>query len=181
MGLDMYLTKEIYIGAEYAHRKVTGAVDIQINGELVNIQFNKIQSIIEKVGYWRKANAIHQWFVDNVQEGEDDCKKYEVSCGQLTKLLQDVTKVLEASQLENGVIENGQKFEDGKWLPIFESGEIIRDSSLAEEILPTARGFFFGSTDYDQYYYEDLEYTKELLEEILSENSDGEFYYQSSW
>ena len=104
MGLDMYLTKEIYIGAEYAHRKVTGVVDIQINGEPVNIQFNKIQSIIESVGYWRKANAIHKWFVDNVQEGEDDCKTYWVSCGHLTKLLQDVTKVLDNHQLAKEIL-----------------------------------------------------------------------------
>ena len=29
--------------------------------------------IIEQVGYWRKANQIHNWFVENVQDGEDDC------------------------------------------------------------------------------------------------------------
>ena len=27
----------------------------------------------EEVGYWRKANAIHGWFVRNVQNGKDDC------------------------------------------------------------------------------------------------------------
>jgi hypothetical protein len=39
-----------------------------------------------KVGYWRKENQIHKWFVDNVQEGEDDCKQYYVSPDQLTEL-----------------------------------------------------------------------------------------------
>lgn len=37
------------------------------------------KNIIEQVGYWRKANAIHKWFVDNIQDGEDDCGYYEVA------------------------------------------------------------------------------------------------------
>lgn len=31
MGLDQWLTKKIYIGAEYDHRKITGAIDLKIN------------------------------------------------------------------------------------------------------------------------------------------------------
>lgn len=41
----------------------------------------------EKVGYWRKANAIHRWFVENVQDGVDDCRSYNVSREQLEELL----------------------------------------------------------------------------------------------
>ena len=26
-----------------------------------------------QIASWRKANAIHKWFVDNVQDGVDDC------------------------------------------------------------------------------------------------------------
>lgn len=37
--------------------------------------------------YWRKANAIHIWFVENVQNSEDDCNKYEVSKEQIKALL----------------------------------------------------------------------------------------------
>ena len=36
-----------------------------------------------EVGYWRKANAIHNWFVVNVASGEDDCSSYPVSQDQL--------------------------------------------------------------------------------------------------
>jgi hypothetical protein len=38
------------------------------------------------VGYWRKANAIHGWFVENVQEGRDDCNEYPVERTDLNKL-----------------------------------------------------------------------------------------------
>lgn len=41
---------------------------------------------IEEVGYWRKANQIHKWFVENVQGGIDNCDYHEVSKAQLEKL-----------------------------------------------------------------------------------------------
>lgn len=36
--------------------------------------------------YWRKANAIHNWFVQNVQSGNDDCGHYDVSKDDLITL-----------------------------------------------------------------------------------------------
>lgn len=30
------------------------------------------RSIWQEIGYWRKANHIHKWFVDKVQGGDDD-------------------------------------------------------------------------------------------------------------
>lgn len=38
------------------------------------------------IGYWRKANAVHGWFVRNVQGGVDDCNAYSVSREQLIQL-----------------------------------------------------------------------------------------------
>ena len=37
--------------------------------------------------YWRKANVIHNWFVQNVQGGNNDCKAYVVSTKKLKSLL----------------------------------------------------------------------------------------------
>jgi len=53
---------------------------------------------------------------------------------------------------------------------------------MAEEFLPTASGFFFGDTNYDEYYYEYVKDTITLLNTLLitvPENWD--FHYQSSW
>jgi hypothetical protein len=54
-----------------------------------------------------------------------------------------------------------------------------KDSSL----LPPAAGFFFGSTDVDEWYWKDLEYTKRELKAILrkTEFDDVSFIYQASW
>lgn len=182
MGLDMYLTRKVYVGAKYEHREVTGSVEVRIKDRPVDLDFNKIAYIEEEAAYWRKANAIHVWFVKNVQGGNDDCKEYYVTKENMEELLSVVTEVLQKSKLEKGVVQNGAKLGESGWIPIMEAGEYVVNPEVARELLPTQSGFFFGSTDYDQWYIDDLKYTKEVLEGILSrEDDDGEYYYQSSW
>ncbi len=103
-----------------------------------------------KIGYWRKANQIHQWFVDHCQNGEDDCRETYFPREKVEELRDTCRKVL-------------------------------ADHSLAEELLPSQEGFFFGSTEYDTYYFEDLERTVKILDNALSMSEEWEFSYQSSW
>ena len=70
----MYLIRKKYVGANLEHRKVKGKIELEIEGKKLPIEFDRLSYIDEEVGYWRKANAIHKWFVDNVQDGNDDCK-----------------------------------------------------------------------------------------------------------
>lgn len=91
----MYLTREVYVGAEYQHRNVKAEVNITVDGKQLEIDPTKISYIKERAGYWRKANAIHKWFVDNIQKGEDDCKPYEVKYDQLQELKKICEMVLE--------------------------------------------------------------------------------------
>lgn len=95
MGLDMFLKRKVFIGAEYEHRKVSGSIDITINGVSLPINFNKISYVEESAGYWRKANQIHNWFVTHVQEGKDNCEEYYVTREQLTELRNLCLQVLE--------------------------------------------------------------------------------------
>ena len=151
MGLDMYLTKNTYIGANYEHNKVSGTIQIEKDGKEIPIQFNRVSTIIEEVGYWRKANHIHNWFVEKCQDGVDECQKTYIDIEQLTDLLQ-VCKI------------------------------VINNKDLASELLPTSSGFFFGGTEYDEYYFNDIQYTIELIESLFKEdNTNSSFYYSSSW
>jgi hypothetical protein len=36
-----------------------------------------------EVGYWRKANQIHRWLVENAQHGIDECQSVDVGRAQL--------------------------------------------------------------------------------------------------
>ena len=107
----------------------------------------------EEIGYWRKANQIHKWFVDKVQDGIDDCEFHrEVTEEDLEELINTCREVLE-------------------------------NPNLAEELLPTQPGFFFGETSYDEYYFDDLNYTIEICENALktTDFDNQEIYYIASW
>lgn len=150
MGLDMYLQKKTYIGAMYDHRKVGGHVKITVNSKILPIEFNRITFIEEEVGYWRKVNHIHRWFVENVQDDDDNCHEYECSREQLGELLDICRKV-------------------------------DTDHSQAETLLPTVDGFFFGGTEYDEYYFGSIKDTINILEKALEDIQCHIFTYQASW
>ena len=44
--------------------------------------------------YWRKANQVHKWMVENVQYGEDNCGVYEVDINQLRELKDIVEEIM---------------------------------------------------------------------------------------
>lgn len=141
------------------------------------------KSLWEEVAYWRKANMIHNWFVENVQNGEDDCGTYEVTEENLADLLDICERVLDASKLVDGKVYNGTTYSMDGVTEHWDDGKVIEDPSVAEELLPTASGFFFGGTNYDQYYYEALVYTAKQLNEILETTDFAKemVVYHASW
>lgn len=50
---------------------------------------------------------------------------------------------------------------------------VLLNPKRAPYILPTQAGFFFGSTDYDDYYFETLAGTHDVLERILVAMNKG--------
>jgi hypothetical protein len=151
MGLDQYLYKKSYVmSSEWVKPEFRETISMTKGGSEVDT--SKIKYIVEEVGYWRKANAIHRWFVENVQNGNDDCREYAVTIKELESLRRDCENVL-------------------------------CDSALREQLLPAQSGFFFGSTDYDEYYEQDLQNTIDIISEILSSEDakNGEYFYRSSW
>jgi hypothetical protein len=154
MGLDMYLNGRRYISKYFDEQDGDRADAIaeqfpEINGDS-HLGGSKVKEVIIEAGYWRKANAIHKWFVDHVQGGEDECKPHYVSREQLKELRELCETVL-------------------------------RERARAGELLPAASGFFFGSTDYDDYYYDDLETTVKIIDDCLELPESWEFEYRSSW
>lgn len=152
MGLDSYLWKKTSV--EHWENGKSKRYDVQVTSDgnpVEHIQSQRVHSVVEEVGYWRKANHIHNWFVQNIQKGVDNCGSYYVDNSQLEELL-DVCK------------------------------KVVDNPSLAESLLPTSRGFFFGSDEYDEWYMDGVRYTIELLEEILKIQDDGVYFeYESSW
>jgi len=112
----------------------------------------KPSSVSYELGYWRKFNALHALFQRKLTEQSDK----EEECGSDTwvsdETFNDIVNILK---------------------------EISKDHNKAEELMPPSEGFFFGSTEYDDYYYEQLEKTITLFEKIIKEGHD--LYYSASW
>lgn len=112
MGLDMYLYAEKYVGG-WDWRKDEGFDKIV---EAVGIKpVEDSPSIMVKVtvGYWRKANAIHGWFVDNVQEGVDECQTAFVDPDKMRELIASCKAVLAGAPVENHLPTRGGFFFGG--------------------------------------------------------------------
>lgn len=93
MGLDMFLyaKKPFYKYLDPDSEKIVeqiNKIDIPGRGEM------RVHAVECEAMYWRKANQIHKWFVDNVQNGTDDCGTYEVEITQLQSLVDTCKKVL---------------------------------------------------------------------------------------
>lgn len=160
MGLDMYL---------YKRKKESRENEIDV------------------VAYWRKANQVHNWFVTNVQNGVDNCEPHPVTERDIIKLLNICNQILELDiNYEEQMTEIGVSFKDGKREPIMDFVKVIDNEEVIEtmhNLLPTADGFFFGSTDYDEWYVEDIKDTAEQLNHVLEEIDfkTEELFYNSSW
>jgi len=102
MGLDMYLNAEEYLGGYDEESKVLiqAIKENAYNG----LNEHKPKSVTFELGYWRKANAIHGWFVKNVQDAKDDCNSYYVSLEKLEELKQACQKVLANIELANELL-----------------------------------------------------------------------------
>ena len=153
IGLDMFLFAERFIWTEEEKKlKITGLSD-------TNFKNKKISAIKIEAAYWRKANAIHAWFVNNVQKGEDDCGDYYVSEEQLRALLALCKQV-----------KDSQKHE-------------LLIGSKSEKLLPSYHGFFFGGTEYGESYFADVDDTIKKLEDIFKwkDFEKWDFIYHSSW
>lgn len=154
MGLDMYLSKRTYV-KRWDHQKPENQHEVIVNRggkPREDIDNSRISEVIEQVMYWRKANAIHAWFVQNVQEGVDDCKEYWVGEEKLQELVDLCSKVVETKDTtllppQTGFLFGSQEADDWYFIDLADTVKNL---------------------------------TKEL-ELYKNTKSSGDFYYQSSW
>jgi hypothetical protein len=194
MGLDMYLSKKTYVqNWNHTPEERKTKLTVKLGGKKhPAIDTKKVTYIQEEVAYWRKANHIHQWFVDNCQDGNDDCRESWVDREQLVELVELCKEIRDNCPLVKGKVQNGYTFgEDGEKIFNMVDGELMTNTEFAEERLPTQEGFFFGGTGYDQWYMQDILDTIKVLEAELKKYDEldkqglglglPEYYYRSSW
>lgn len=108
---------------------------------------------------WRKANQIFNWLQNRMKEKiEDEYFEFE-NCEYYDFDRQDII------DLKN----------------ICEKVNKIKTNDYSEQNLPTCCGFFFGSTDYDEWYYKELEWTAIELQNMLNTSDKNEIYTFWGW
>lgn len=147
--------------------------------------YSKQSTIFETVVSWGKANQIHAWFVNNVQNGVDNNSYYFVTEDDLLDLKEICEEVLKLNPYMldkdsyllyysvNGLIEK----------EIITKEQYAKLETKLNKILPTKDGFFFGPTDYTLSYFLNVKETLEMLTKTLDNaNFENEVYlYHSSW
>ena len=168
MGLDMYLHVRKYVSKyKYNDGERTDVPEFSTLADMSGIDnlskysgFAGIE-VSYPVAQWRKANGVHNWFVNNLANGDDNCEPVFCSRSDLNLLLDACKKVLAETEPDE-------------------------KTAIAEDVgLEPTPGFFFGSTEIDEWYDADLKYTVEMLEHLLSvipeDSYDWSFVYQASW
>lgn len=178
MGLDMYLRESKYLG----HYQYMADPEFSKGQSGMLDEYNAAQASYEAMGfvndpakpnysieaevtiaYWRKAHAIHGWFVKHVQNGVDDCQEAVVTLDQLEALVRACQEVLEDH------------------------------AKAPELLPATDGFFFGMNREdpYDDWYFKDLEDTIEQLLPIVRKTREAKepgkswdpctFTYLSSW
>lgn len=178
MGLDSTLYKEKHLW-NFGDNKFS--VKVSKNNIPIKLDENKVVGIVEEVKYWRKQNAIHNYFVQECGDGVDECQRIDVEPEKLRELLKRCKEILAD---KDNIIVTKDIYTDIQGKECVEENRYFKDTTLAENLLPTTSGFFFGSTDYDEWYIQGLEATIKALEEELNTPQDDiytSYFYQASW
>ncbi len=105
--------------------------------------------------YWRKANFVHLWFTE-------DWDERGFGNDNCTDFPVTEDELRELARL---------------------CTEVLEDPEEAPFLLPTMSGFFFGTTEYGEWYFHDVEYTKNEIEKLLEERPlrEGEEFVYRAW
>ena len=150
----------------------------------------------DELAYWRKANCVHRWFLSNCKplgRGSEEFRRVTKSdLVRFKSIIKNVLKYAFAIHHKENDDNIDSKFD----MPVYELNNIgfkrinknkigvnlkakhidptafdleLSDEGIdiAESLLPTEDGFFFGSTKYDSGYVSDLIDTYNIINNIL--------------
>lgn len=103
--------------------------------------------------YFRKLNWIRNWLVKHLGLNEDECAE--------------------------DVLVPKEKLEE----LLSDVHAVLNNHDLAEQLLPTKGGFFFGGTDYCDYYFDSLIGIETEIQALLitTDFETEDVYYDESW
>ncbi len=168
MGLDMYFSRRTYVSSFRSTRDADGKwgerdvnnMELKFDdADLSHINLKNVRYIEELFGEFRKFNALHSYVVDNFGGGKDECQVIYLDIDNLIQIHEMLSLVKESLS--------------------------IGDKVIASQTLPPSEGFFFGSTEIDEWYEKDVNEAVEVFGKIIEEHSivgyNASYSYQASW
>ena len=183
----MYVVRRVDVNRKNYGDDEQDSVQITRKGKLVEgfnpERITKVE-VEEELVKWKNASHIHGWFVDNVQNGQDDKEWHLLSCRDIEKLLEVCEKVLNGSHLVRE-----PAFKASGWKPIRQRMDtrgvppmVMKNVSIAHKLLPLRLGRWDGPTDYGKQYLADVETIRDWAESTLMKEDrgelKGELYYR---
>jgi hypothetical protein len=161
MGLDMYLHARKYISKnDYSDREnVKVNSDFNVMTSLAPEGLTKYSdfggiTVSYPVGYWRKANAIHGWFIDECAGGVDECQDIYVPRDKLVELRDLCKSAVSQPAMAGEILPPVQGF-------FFGSYEI--DEYYVQDLNDT------------------IKIIDHILSVVPEDNWEWEFIYRASW
>ena len=168
MGLDMYFSRRTYVGKlkstkdsddRWSERDVNNMELKFDDADLSHVNLKNVRYIEEVFGEFRKFNALHAYVVDNFASGVDNCETIYLDIDNLIQIQEVLSLVKESLS--------------------------IGDKVIAGQTLPPKEGFFFGNTEIDKWYEQDVNEAVEVFGKIIEEHSivgyNASYTYQASW
>lgn len=145
MGLDMYLLKEVYCDSISNDSEVTVIRTKHRTGETSVYKTYTAHSLIDNIGYWRKAYGIHDWICSRLNNQVENNQRIPIE----EKLLRDLLADCESARKNPSILH--EKFPMHKpfySLDHYQQRMAIEDLDTTIEILsqelgkPDAQEFF---------------------------------------
>jgi hypothetical protein len=160
MGLDMYLNRKHYYGGEFRKEKWSKGHTLKLGGEFARKRKLNINSV-DSI-----SQSVAYW-----RKANQIHNWFVSECADGVDNCQPIRVHIDQLQELADTIE-----------------KVLKKEEKPEDVLPNAEGFFFGNTEYDKYYYEDLTGTLEILKEIFAYEKElneqeisSTYIYQASW
>ena len=145
-----------------SHKKETYELHLQaidLMQEILNLRHKDSEEVFVDDDEWVKVRDSLDTLISHKQEQIAYWRKANQIRGWFQELL---------GEESNGVCKGKISKEDIENL-LDTCKQVLEDHSLAEKLLPVTEGFFFGSYEYDEYYFEQIKETVEICERVLKE------------
>lgn len=194
MGLDIFFHKckrENFAAYEKAHKEwagnepESGKISCEDFDKLDKDEQEKIRKDIQEwydkeptyadngisdIGYFRKVNFLMEFFAYT-----GNCEFKEISKEELEDLKERCKEIssIKPSKIVHERMKDGSKTERTVYSE--------EDIQKCEELLPTQSGFFYGSTEYDEWYFRDVDEVYKWVLGVLDELKDDEVVLMYCW